>query len=285
MATNTFTGGYTSTSIFKSIHDGLIACGMVQTSDTGQLSLASAPAANTTASYLFGYTVYRWNDSYQSTYPLFMRIEWRNTSSTAYQGTKYLAITVGEGTDGAGNITGKTISFNTFSPNQTTTGTAGYISLVDGCLTIMACVSPTYAFMVYTIDRLRNVDGTKANGVYGFSSIHTSATEAFITPSQSASVAFGTAKQFYFPYQSWATQSLTAVGSDIPFVPKTFIDPVGRAALAPIAVPTIEVPFDYNFTVNRFGTNRTFKSLGAGLTATAIGGTGTANICIAIPWE
>lgn len=287
MATNTFTAAVGATSMFKSVHDALIACGMVQTSDTGQLNLTTAPTGNTTAGYLYGYTVYRWNDDYQATYPLYIRINWLNITAT--NGYRTFQPIVGEGTDGAGNITGKSITFlNPPAGYSTYSGTTGLVSVVDGCVTIAHAVSPTNLANFFTVERLRNIDGTKVNGFYGLQTNEGASVESFITPSQTSAVTISPFKQIFFPYHSWATQPLTAVGSDIPFVPKTILDPSGRTLLGSIAVPTTEVPYDYNFTVNRFGINRTFKSLGAAFTfTTIIGGTNAPanSICFAVPWE
>lgn len=282
MATSTFSVTLNNTSTIKAIHNALITLGLVQTSDTGQLNLTTAPAANSTANYSFGYTVYRWNDDYQATYPIFLRIDWTNYNKT--DGSKNIGITVGEGTNGAGAITGKTITSTGGSTSGSGTAATAYMSLVDGSLALFIASN-----FYISVERLRNIDGSKVNGFYVqrmyASGIYTE--EYFVSPLQTAAVTFGSVKQYFFPYHSWAIQPLTAVGTDVPFIPKTIVDPAGRTLLGNIAVPTTEVPFNYDFTVSRFGVNRTFKSLGTSLAANIIGATGApANaICVAIPWE
>lgn len=88
----------------QELYDKLIACGLVQTSDTGQLAtpvVASMPADFTTA----GYWIFRFNDSLQGSAPIFIRVE-----PGTYFGTPNfyprLRMRFGTGTDGAGTLTG-----------------------------------------------------------------------------------------------------------------------------------------------------------------------------------
>lgn len=79
----------------------LAACGLVQTSDTGQIntSTATLPATNTSA----GYQIWRFNDSLQGTFPIFLRIEYRTGAVANAPG---IFIGVGTGTNGSGTLTG-----------------------------------------------------------------------------------------------------------------------------------------------------------------------------------
>jgi hypothetical protein len=77
--------------------------GLTQTTDTGQLAfpmtVTTRPAINTAA----GYYIIRFNDTLQSTVGVFIKVELGTFASATVPG---LWITVGTGTDGAGNITG-----------------------------------------------------------------------------------------------------------------------------------------------------------------------------------
>jgi hypothetical protein len=80
---------------------GLLAVGLTQTADTGQIntSTVTAPtAANTTQ----GYTIWSFNDTLQSTAPIFIKLEFGSGNGQYYP---IMWITVGTGSDGAGNIT------------------------------------------------------------------------------------------------------------------------------------------------------------------------------------
>lgn len=84
------------------VHD-TFALGWTQTADTGQINLATTtrPLA---AGTLVGYEVWRMNDALQATKPVFARVEYRSGGGTQHQ--FLLAILLGTGSDGAGNITG-----------------------------------------------------------------------------------------------------------------------------------------------------------------------------------
>lgn len=83
------------------IHDALIAVGLVQTADTGQINLTTVtrPAGANTAG---GYEIFRFSDSLQATVPVFIKIEYGTASTTASPG---LWMTSGSGSNGAGTLT------------------------------------------------------------------------------------------------------------------------------------------------------------------------------------
>ena len=81
---------------------GLIAAGITQTSDTGQIDTGTvAKPASTNVQQ--GYAVFRFNDTEHATNPIFFRIGFGSGSATT---TPAMWITFGTGSDGAGNITG-----------------------------------------------------------------------------------------------------------------------------------------------------------------------------------
>lgn len=77
--------------------------GLTQTADTGQLAfpmtVTTRPGTNTAA----GYYILRFNDTLQSTTPIFIKVELGTFASATIPG---LWLTVGTGSDGAGNLTG-----------------------------------------------------------------------------------------------------------------------------------------------------------------------------------
>jgi hypothetical protein len=80
----------------------LLAVGMVQTADTGQINWATvlAPVAATTYQ---GYEIWRFNDSLQATRPVFIKIEYGSSSVTAHPQVR---IQLGSGSNGTGTLTG-----------------------------------------------------------------------------------------------------------------------------------------------------------------------------------
>ncbi len=88
----------------STISAGLTAVGLTQTADTGQINWASVtkPVATGTQA---GYEIWRFNDTLHSTKPIFIRIGY-GSGAVASGNSASTWITVGTGTDGAGNITG-----------------------------------------------------------------------------------------------------------------------------------------------------------------------------------
>lgn len=81
-------------------------CGLVRTSDTGQLdpSLATWPGSNNTA---VGFSVWQFDDDLQGVAPIFLKCTyWRGDTSNRVS----FSIEVGTGSDGSGNLTGLTAS-------------------------------------------------------------------------------------------------------------------------------------------------------------------------------
>ena len=133
-----------------SFFNNLAACGLVQTSDTGQLDPSTIAAVPAAGSY-FGYHVYRFNDTQQSNKPVFLRfVPYVGSYGGANCGG--VAVTIGFATDGAGNITGANTGllnfFNsTAGVQRTETATATPCYAVHGegyfglCLHLARCNS------------------------------------------------------------------------------------------------------------------------------------------------
>lgn len=94
---------------------------LTQTADTGQTTNggSSVPATNTAGGYVIG----RFNDTLQSTAPIFFKLEFGTGASSAT--TPQMWITVGQGSNGSGTITGTTMTrcvvLNGTAPASTTT--------------------------------------------------------------------------------------------------------------------------------------------------------------------
>lgn len=79
----------------------LASVGLVQTADTGQINWSTVTRA--AASTAAGYEIWRFNDSAQSAFPIFIKIEYGSRSSNL---VPCVWITVGTGSNGSGTITG-----------------------------------------------------------------------------------------------------------------------------------------------------------------------------------
>jgi hypothetical protein len=151
---------------FNNIRDAMLSAGLVQTADTGQFNIATlvdgtsyggANAVN------FGYWIFRFNDSSQATWPVFIKVAVDTLASSTYR--ERLIITVGTGSNGAGTLTGQ-ISSSVTSRSRNNANPIGstqtYACHTEGFFGIMVgpnnnqYIVPVHAF---TIARTRNDSG------------------------------------------------------------------------------------------------------------------------------
>ena len=83
-------------------HAQLLACGLTLTSDTGQINWTTASRGGSSQTYA-GYEIWRFNDTLQSTVPVFLKFEF-GVGGTL--NSPSIRLTVGSGTNGAGTMTG-----------------------------------------------------------------------------------------------------------------------------------------------------------------------------------
>ena len=132
----------------------LAALGLVQTADVGQINWATVTrplAANTVQ----GYEMWRFNDSFQATAPVFIKLEYGSGGNANRPAIWYQ---VGDGSDGAGNLTGAT---STRQQMRTTANTAVLKNMYYSCDTnrLGICLFQDNAATSYTI--LLNIERTK----------------------------------------------------------------------------------------------------------------------------
>lgn len=110
----------------KFISDGLGYIGWVKTADTGQIDFTTVTSPGSINTPL-GYEIWRMADSLQGTTPVFMKIEYGCGATNTHPA---LWITLGSGSDGAGNLTGQLTARAQFNMGSYTTGSVG--SFVSG---------------------------------------------------------------------------------------------------------------------------------------------------------
>lgn len=155
------------------IIDNLIAAGLVQTTDAGQIDVSTAtqPGAGTYPHF----AMFRFNDALQATAPVFMKIEFGAGGTTQ----PMIAVTVGSGTNGSGTLTG------TVSARYVTSSSGGglapasqtlpYLSMAIhkggffGFVFKIGCVSQTYSTAIYAIFMARTTDNTGVETAEGVS--------------------------------------------------------------------------------------------------------------------
>lgn len=131
----------------QNIHDAFAACGMVQTADTGQVNPATVTYGSGTA-----YEVWRFDDALQAAAPVFVKIEYtRNATS--------LGITVGQATDGAGNLSSLLVAKATLSLSASTTEYASYASGDGSSFAIIFTPSNSVTNGCFIIERSRATTG------------------------------------------------------------------------------------------------------------------------------
>jgi hypothetical protein len=144
------------------IEDTLVTTGgWVVTSDTGQTAPASL-AHPTTGNTKQGYRIYRMNDSLQSTYPVFMRIDFGSYTGV---NTPAFWVTIGTGSSGTGTITG--ILWNggalTNAPvagGNSVSANNSYGSAATGRASMGLFVTASGTFgMMFTIERTKSSAG------------------------------------------------------------------------------------------------------------------------------
>lgn len=235
----------------EAFHNALIAVGLVQTSDTGQISFASIttlPAATS----LVGYGIYRFNDTMQSAAPLFLRVEYRTNVSSRGR----LDIIIGSATDGAGNLTafGATISSTTAGTSTSTIPT--YVAAGDGYLAIAlwcGTTSTQYGGFV-VVERSRSTSAPTAAGL-----LIASGSSSIFTFIYSTAVPFDHSGYLTIPkYAATATLGAGVTGV-FPF-PAVFIpgadpwQPISVLGISPSDRPAIAFPVTLN------GVTRTYLS-------------------------
>lgn len=146
------------------IEDTLVTTGgWVVTADTGQ-TLPSVLAGCTAPNQKQGYRIYRMNDSLQATFPVFIRIDFGSGGATSTNG---FWVTIGKGSDGAGNITdmlwpgGRASSPNIYNASSGVSPTTNsYGSATPGRASIATFIGPTAGYpIVFCIERTKNVSG------------------------------------------------------------------------------------------------------------------------------
>jgi hypothetical protein len=138
----------------EGIHDAIVnTMGWVQTADTGQAGTNPSVPSNA-----YVYRIYRMDDALQSTYPVFLKLEF-GYSSTSVR----IRAQLGVATDGAGNFVGYTTGLLTL-PSYSNQGAAGVecnFSGSPGRLGIMMWRSGTSANgLFFGIERTLATDGT-----------------------------------------------------------------------------------------------------------------------------
>lgn len=147
----------------------LLAVGIVQTADTGQINTASVnrAAANNDA----GYAVFRFDDSLQATAPIFFKVYFGSGFNNTVPRIRVQVGTASNGTgtvSGAGSANTDTVSMNN-AILSTVTNYSSYFCCIDGCVwwsLKIGAGSANAAYSHYKLGRTVDNDGDPtADGV------------------------------------------------------------------------------------------------------------------------
>lgn len=129
-------GGTSSTAELRALgaqfNAALVAAGMVQTADTGQVNWTTITWVS--GAQTWGYEVWRFNDTLQATKPVFLRLTYSQPSGNML----HLVAQVGTATDGAGNLTS--------AAGTGVSVTAGTVCCFSGGSTVAATVGSWYVY-------------------------------------------------------------------------------------------------------------------------------------------
>jgi len=163
--TSTSTAYFTTDAGFRTmgsaIGTAITSVNLIKTSDTGQINWTTV-LHPTTQSTVSGYEVYRFNDYLQSTSPVYIKIEYGCGSyAVGYMG---LWITVGTGTDGAGNLTGNisqrvAIASSAIDTNTRTSYFSGDVNRLCFVLWPQNPANMSSQWLVFGIERSHNASG------------------------------------------------------------------------------------------------------------------------------
>lgn len=138
--------------ICQELSDKMVACGLIQTADTGQLNISGVSAVGSNGTFA-GYHIFAFNDSLQISAPIYIKVQFGWGAEGMYNSGGYLRtqtprirMTVGTGTNGSGTLTG-IISSNYDSPQSydpSSTPSASTDNTTAG--TSYICFNSTYGF-------------------------------------------------------------------------------------------------------------------------------------------
>lgn len=148
--------------IFQELHDALIAVGLEQTADTGQLADFSGVTGDATATIEYGFRLYKFTDSIGSIY---LRVGFvvRGVSNTSIYDVFDFNMSIGVGTSGSGVLLGAT-------PVTAAIGLAAVTGVASSWVTTAPV--PSYAFagegIFWVALKCGSILGaTSSNGIVG----------------------------------------------------------------------------------------------------------------------
>ena len=249
----------------QAISTAILAVGLVQTADTGQINFATAVRSGVINTAV-GYQIFTFNDTYQGSYPCYIKVEYGSGGVATTSCS--LWITVGTGTNGAGVINPISTSRYQIQCSAATAGT--FISGVSGStsrLTLGWCTNGgTTVANWFTVERIQNSAG--ADTTTGLVFIQASRNLGitgnfdqviyFTNPQPYASTSVGTMMINQPTATTWVVGANTGTG---PILPIGFgVHPAVQGGLTYF---NADLTVGNQFTVSIYGNNHNFLAIGS----------------------
>lgn len=165
VASNSVTTDALWRSVGLAVHNQIAAFGLVQAPDPGQANWATDIRPASTSDFTH-FEIWRMDDPLQPTAPVFFRLDYATIAGI--NTVLNFRVTIGTGTDGAGNITGRT---RTFTTTGSATAVAIQMSGDKNCLAILAYSNGSSGCYLLGIERFHNAAGGDiADGVMAIGS-------------------------------------------------------------------------------------------------------------------
>ena len=247
----------------QAIHDALIAVGMVQTADTGQVDLTTVNKPGT-ANNSAGYRIYRFSDALQATAPVFIKIEF-GTGADASRPS--LWTTVGNNTNGAGTLTGQVSTRVQSAPSATpATGLCRFSGATNRLMMNLYFAEANGRSMILCVERSHDANGDD-NGTAALILQSTTVGGARTSSLPLAGGALFTTTNKYIYSAQPVDDTTGGVGPDVVIYPAHFPARHSRGpAKNAVVYAEADFPSDTAFSVDPYGgaNNITYRGSGPG---------------------
>lgn len=276
----------------SALHAQFAAMGFVQTSDSGQINLATVTLPG--AGAVGGYEVWRFNDSLQSSFPVFFKIEYGIPLGANFPG---IWITTGTGSNGSGTLTGQVGARKFTVANSYASGNASYMCS-DGsgfALVFNFLTTNISAAGMVIVERTRDGSGNAtADGIYTFSGVASGTQSNWVqmippTGAVPAGAAIAGVENATITPGQWVTTMSfmpAVVGGNVPLAPLACV--CGKFCFLKLAhlVQLTQITNASSFSATIFGATHTLMPLaihGNAAPAGEAGASPTNAICLL--WE
>lgn len=278
---------------FQKIYDDIVGSGaLVQTSDTGQVDISTMVAGAADADV--GWHMFRFNDSLQGTDPIFVKLWYGRGNVSGGRTSPRLRVETGQGTDGAGTLTGITtqsIFAGYRDLGSTSTSWNSYIAHGTGyvCVaTMVPGITTQISTHFFVISRTRDLAGSfdgRGVVVLGCQSGTSLPHLAFARRADNTSFTYANPAQ-QICLVPGLPASTALLNGDLQLYPHFYADPDIRQSWPTFTVRASEFPSaPTSFLATPiYGEQRTFLSLGNGRMHPGCAND-TSNFRMAFLWE